>query len=67
MKDEDFLELIANEFKVCITRKEIPTYKKAIFLVLTAKNQGCLTTVMLKSLQERKSEWEHLIVVHYGY
>ena len=31
MKDEDFLELIANEFKVCITRKEIPTYKKAIF------------------------------------
>lgn len=38
MKDEDFLELIANEFKVCITRKEIPTYKKAIFLVLTAKN-----------------------------
>lgn len=31
MKDEDFLELIANEFKVCITRAEIPTYKKAIF------------------------------------
>ena len=30
MKDEDFLELIANEFKVCITRAEIPTYKKAI-------------------------------------
>lgn len=25
------------------------------------------TLAMLKSLQERKSEWEHLIVVHYGY
>ena len=30
MTDEDFLELIADEFKVCITREEIPTYKKAI-------------------------------------
>lgn len=25
------------------------------------------TIAMLKSLQERKSEWEHLIVVHYGH
>lgn len=30
MTDEDFLELIADEFKVCITKEEIPTYKKAI-------------------------------------
>lgn len=30
MTDEDFLELIADKFKVCITKEEIPTYKKAI-------------------------------------
>ena len=30
MTDEDFLELIADKFKVCITKGEIPAYKKAI-------------------------------------
>ncbi len=30
MTDEDILELIADEFKVCITMGELPIYKKAI-------------------------------------
>ena len=30
MTDEEILELIADEFKICITKGELPTYKKAI-------------------------------------
>ena len=30
MTDEEFLELIAYQFKVSITRGELPTYKKGI-------------------------------------
>lgn len=30
MTDEDFLDLIADELKICITKEKIPTYKKAI-------------------------------------
>lgn len=44
MTDNDFLELVSNEFKTCITLEEIPTYKKAILKVakkLKAEDKKC--------------------------
>lgn len=44
MTDNDFLELVSNEFKTCITLEEIPTYKKAILMVakkLKAEDKKC--------------------------
>ena len=44
MTNNDFMELIANEFKTCITVEQIPTYKKAILKVakkLNAENKKC--------------------------
>ena len=39
MTDNDFLELISNEFKTCITVEQIPTYKKAILKVAKILNE----------------------------
>lgn len=44
MTDNDFMKLVSNEFKICITKEEIPTYKKAILMVekkLNAENKKC--------------------------
>lgn len=44
MTDNDFMELVSNEFKTCITPEQIPTYKKAILKVakiLNAENKKC--------------------------
>ena len=44
MTNNDFMELIGNEFKTCITVEQIPTYKKAILKVakkLNAENKKC--------------------------
>lgn len=44
MTDNDFMELVGNEFKTCITVEQIPTYKKAILKVakiLNAENRKC--------------------------
>lgn len=44
MIDNDFMELVSNEFKTCITPEQIPTYKKAILKVakiLNAENKKC--------------------------
>ena len=39
MTNNDFMELIANEFKTCITVEQIPTYKKAIMKVAKILNE----------------------------
>ena len=44
MTDNDFMELVGNEFKTCITPEQIPTYKKAILKVakkLKAEDKKC--------------------------
>ena len=44
MTDNDFMELVSNEFETCITTEQIPTYKKAILKVakiLNAENKKC--------------------------
>lgn len=44
MTDNDFMELVSNAFKTCITPEQIPTYKKAILKVakiLNAENKKC--------------------------
>ena len=38
MTDNDFMELVSNEFETCITTEQIPTYKKAIFKVVKTLN-----------------------------
>ena len=38
MTDNDFMELVSNEFKTCITLEQIPTYKKAILNVAKILN-----------------------------
>lgn len=55
MTDEDILELIADEFKVCITRGELPTYKKAIFNCAKVlkdenkKNRGLIKQIVVEN------------------
>ena len=39
MTDNDFLELVSNEFDFCISLEEIPLYKKAI-LKVAKKTKG---------------------------
>lgn len=39
MTDNDFMELVSNEFKTCITVEQIPTYKKAILKVAKILNE----------------------------
>lgn len=44
MTDNDFTELVSNEFEFCITSEEIPKYKKAILMVakkLKAEDKKC--------------------------
>lgn len=44
MTDNDFIDLVSNEFKTSITPEQIPTYKKAILKVakiLNAENKKC--------------------------
>lgn len=44
MTDNDFMELVGNEFKTCITVEQILTYKKEILKVakiLDAENKKC--------------------------
>lgn len=39
MTDNDFMELIDNEFKTSITSEQIPTYKKAVLKVAKILNE----------------------------
>lgn len=44
MTDNDFIELVSNEFKTSITSEEVPYYKKAILNVakiLNSENKKC--------------------------
>lgn len=44
MTDNDFMELVSNEFKTSITSEQILTYKKAILMVakkLKAEDKKC--------------------------
>lgn len=71
MTDEDFLELIADEFKVCITKEEIPTYKKAILncaKVLKDENKKKAGNLLKKQLSKiflalTAKNWECLTTV----
>ena len=44
MTDNDFIDLVSNEFKTSITSEEVPIYKKAILNVakiLNSENKKC--------------------------
>ena len=55
MTDIDILELIADEFKVCITMGELPTYKKAILNCAKVlkdenkKNRGLIKQIVVEN------------------
>lgn len=44
MTDNDFIDLVSDEFEICITSEEIPVWKKAILKIaktLNAENKKC--------------------------